>query len=123
MPTRTRQTPKRSPLCRRTTGLVAGLVAVVGASGSATVGSHRGDPESASSVDEEWVEIIYGAGTRVDVAVFKPEAYSDSGNHPLILALPWGGGTPDLTLGMVDAYWKREASRREYVVVAPSTGR
>ena len=97
-----------------------GLVAVVGASGSATVGSHRGDPESAGSVDYEWVEIIYGGGTRVDVAVFKPEAYSDWGNHPLILALPWGGGTPDLTLGMVDAYWNREAARRGYVVVAPS---
>ena len=120
MPTRARQSLKRSPLRRRTTGLVTGLVAVVGASGSATVGSHRGDPGSAGSVNYEWVEIIYGGGTRVDVAVFKPEAYSDWGNHPLILALPWGAGTPDLTLGMVDAYWNREASRRGYVVVAPS---
>ena len=31
-----------------------------------------------------------------------------------------GGGTPDLALGMVDAYWNREAPRRGYVVIAPS---
>ena len=120
MPTRARQTPKRSPIRHRTTGLLAGLLAVVGATGSVTVGPHSGDPESPSPVDYEWVQITYGGGTGVDVAVFKPEGYSDSGNHPLILALPWGGGTPDLTLGMVDAYWNREASRRGYVVVAPS---
>ena len=34
--------------------------------------------------------------------------------------LPWGGGTPDLTLGMVDAYWSQEADWRGYVVIAPS---
>ena len=78
------------------------------------------DYESAQAADFEWVEVTYGAETRVDVAVFKPESYSDSGSHPLILALPWGGGTPDLALGMVDAYWNREAPRRGYVVIAPS---
>jgi len=66
------------------------------------------------------VEVVYGSETRVDVAVFKPESYSDSGSHPLILALPWGAGTPGLALGMVDAYWNREAPRRGYVVIAPA---
>ena len=66
------------------------------------------------------MEVVYGASTRVEVAVFKPESYSASGSHPLILALPWGGGTPELALGMVDAYWNREASRRGYIVIAPS---
>ena len=50
------------------------------------------DYESAQAADFEWVEVTYGAETRVDVAVFKPESYSDSGSHPLILALPWGVG-------------------------------
>ena len=104
----------------RSSALVAGLLAVVGASGSSSDTPSGADTESATSADFEWVEVTYGAGTRVDVAVFKPEGYSDSGSHPLILALPWGGGTPELTLGMVDAYWNREASRRGYVVIAPS---
>lgn len=99
--------------------LVAGLLAVAGASGSSS-GTPPGAAESATWADLEWVEVTYGSGTQVDVAVFKPESYSDSGSHPLILALPWGRGTPELTLGMVDAYWGREASRRGYIVIAPS---
>jgi poly(3-hydroxybutyrate) depolymerase len=83
-------------------------------------GSFGADTESTQQAVYEWVSVTYGTGIEVDVAVFKPETYSDSGNHPLILALPWGRGTPDLTLGMVDAYWSREASRWGYVVVAPS---
>ena len=104
----------------RTSALVAGLLAVAGASGGrpgSLPGTHI---EPAQSTDFEWVEVTYGAGTRVEVAVFKPEGYSNSANHPLILALPWGRGTPGLTLGMVDAYWSREASRRGYIVIAPS---
>ena len=80
----------------------------------------RADYESAQAADFEWVEVTYGAETRVDVAVFKPESYSDSGSHPLILALPWGGGTPDLARGMFDAYWNREAPRCGYGVIAPA---
>ena len=111
---------RRGSCWHRTTGVVAGFLAIVGASGSATGSPYPGDPESAGSADYEWVEVTYGGGAQVDVAVFKPEDYSDSGNHPLILALPWGRGTPELALGMVDAYWSREASRRGYVVIAPS---
>jgi predicted peptidase len=104
--------------------LVAGLVvdppAVLGATGTFPDPGPDTEIARGAPADFEWVEITYGTGRRVEVAVFKPEGYSDSGNHPLILALPWGRGTPDLTLGMVDAYWNREASRRGYVVVAPS---
>ena len=108
----------------RTTAFLAGLLTIAGASGSSTPISRdtfiTTDGWSAQSAQYEWVTVTYGSGTTVDVAVFKPEGYSDSGNHALILALPWGGGTPGLALGMVDAYWNREASRRGYVVVAPS---
>ncbi|MCH7857277.1 MAG: prolyl oligopeptidase family serine peptidase [Gemmatimonadetes bacterium] len=124
MPTRTRQTPRRILFGAATSAVVAGLLAVAGASGSSSSsfsgGPSGADYEPAQSADFEWVEVTYGAGTRVDVAVFKPESYSDSGRHPLILALPWGGGTPELALGMVDAYWNREAPLRGYVVIAPA---
>ena len=124
VPTRTRQTPRRILFGAATSAVVAGLLAVAGASGSSSSGFSGGPPaadyEPAQPADFEWVEVTYGAGTRVDVAVFKPESYSDSGRHPLILALPWGGGTPELALGMVDAYWNREAPLRGYVVIAPS---
>jgi len=76
--------------------------------------------EPAQQADYEWVDITSRSGTTVEVAVFKPEAYSDVVSHPVILALPWGRGTPGLALGMVDAYWNGEASRRGYVVLAPS---
>ena len=109
MSTRTR--PLRSVAFGwRSTAVVACLLAIAGASGN----------KLAQQAAYEWVEITYGSGTTVEVAVFKPEGYSDSGNHPVILALPWGAGTPGLALGMVDAYWNREASRRGYVVLAPS---
>ena len=107
-----------------TTAIIAGLLATAGASGSSTpsspIGSFGIDAESAQQAGYEWVAVTYGAGVEVEVAVFKPGNYSDSGNHPLILALPWGGGTPSLTLSMVATYWYREASRRGYVVIAPS---
>ncbi|MCH7892148.1 MAG: prolyl oligopeptidase family serine peptidase, partial [Gemmatimonadetes bacterium] len=130
MPNSTTHPPARNDLGWRRIVFVAGLLAMAGASsgasprspgGSRSPGSSLGTAlESAQQADYEWVSITYGNGIEVDVAIFKPENYSDSGNHPLILALPWGRGTPDLTLGMVDAYWNREASRRGYVVVAPS---
>ncbi len=121
---RNQQAPKRSVPWGRTVSLVAslvaGLVVLSGASGGHDDIHAGSDPDLATSPAYEWVEITYGDGIRVEVAIFKPQNYSDSGNHPLILALPWGGGTPALALGMVDAYWNREASRRGYLVVAPS---
>ena len=104
----------------RTLALSASFVAVLGASGVSSVGPSGARWAPPSLPDVEWVQITYGAETSVDVAVFRPEGYADSGSHPLILALPWGGGTPGLVLGMVDAYWSVEASRRGYIVVSPS---
>ncbi len=111
----THSPPSRSAFAWRGAALAVGLLTLAGANGSSMQ-----DIESPQQAGYEWVSITYGTGIEVGVAVFKPDGYSDSGNHPLILALPWGRGTPGLTLGMVDAYWNREASRRGYVVVAPS---
>ena len=66
--------------------------------------------------DVEWVTIQYAGGS-IPVAILKPDGYSDTGTHPVIFALPWGAGTPDLALGMVDAYWSVEAPRRGYIVI------
>ena len=98
--------------------LVVGLLAIIGAAGvpADSPSGTRGEPAGRAEV--EWVQITYGDETRVDVAVFRPEGYSDSGSHPLILALPWGAGTPGLVVGMVDAYWNAEASRHD----TPSSG-
>lgn len=120
MPTRTQPMPGGSSFGGRTAVQVAVSLAVAGAFAASSVSLSGIDDGGAESADFEWVRVTYGAGTQVDVAVFKPEGYSDSGSHPLILALPWGGGTPELTVGMVDAYWSSEASRRGYVVVAPA---
>ena len=100
--------------------LLVGLLAIIGAAGAPadSPSGTRGEP--AGRADVEWVQITYGDEIRIDVAVFRPEGYSDSGSHPLLLALPWGAGTPGLVLGMVDAYWNAEASRRGYIVVSPS---
>lgn len=135
MPTPIQPTARRIFFSEGTAVLLALFVAVVGlfaASSASLSGVSRSGArlpvvalfglgkEGARPADFEWVRVTYGAGTQVNVAVFTPEGYSDSGSHPLILALPWGAGTRDLTLGMVDAYWNREASRRGYVVIAPA---
>lgn len=70
--------------------------------------------------DLELITLEYGEGTAVTVAIVRPEVYSETGSHPVILALPWGGGTTDLALGMIDAYWDAEASARGYIVVSPA---
>jgi len=70
--------------------------------------------------DVQWVTLVHGAGNEVPVAIVKPENYSETGRHPVILALPWGQGTPDLALGMIDAYWGTEAPNRGYVVISPA---
>lgn len=68
----------------------------------------------------EWISLTYGASTPAPVAIVRPANYSETGNHPVILALPWGAGTPDLVIGMIDAYWGTEALNRGYVVVSPA---
>lgn len=68
----------------------------------------------------EWSQLAYGDGIQVPVALVRPNQYSDTGRHPVVLALPWGGGTPDLVLGMLDSYWSVEAPQRGYLVVSPA---
>jgi hypothetical protein len=70
--------------------------------------------------DVDLITLTYGAGIPVTVAIVRPDGYSDTGSHPLVLALPWGQGTTNLALGMIDAYWDAEASARGYIVVSPA---
>ncbi len=85
-----------------------------------TSGSNSVTPPPGQLPDVQWVDVTYGAGIDVPVAVVRPDNYSDSGHHPVILALPWGQGTRDLALGMIDAYWGDEASIRGYIVISPA---
>jgi predicted peptidase len=66
----------------------------------------------------EWARVSYGQN-QVNVAVLRPDGYSPTGNHPVVVALPWGSGTADLVLGLVATYWSEEAPARGYIVVAP----
>ena len=105
----------RPLLTGRTTVVVVGFLAWTTAFGNTFFGG--GEPQA---VGFEWVKVTYDRGTAVDVAILKPKNYSDSRNHPLILTLPWGRGTPALALGMIDAYWDVEALERGYVIVSPA---
>lgn len=69
--------------------------------------------------EAEWVRVSYGAGKTVDVFVIRPVGYVDGVAYPVVVALPWGGGTADLVLSLVDRYWDTEAPARGYIVVAP----
>ena len=114
MPNDARVHRSRALFPRPTTLAVAGLLACAACGNTPT-----GDEEAQTS-GFEWVQVTYGGGIAIDVAVLTPEDYSASGSHPLIVALPWGGGTASLALGMVDAYWDTEALARGYVVVSPA---
>ncbi len=59
------------------------------------------------------------SGGVINVALVEPSGGAGSGPHPVVLALPWGGGTADLVLGLVQTYWDAEAPSRGYYVVAP----
>ena len=66
----------------------------------------------------EWHEVASPLGT-INVALVRPDPGS-TGPHPVIFALPWGGGTPDLVVSLVSSYWDTAAPARGYYVVAPS---
>jgi poly(3-hydroxybutyrate) depolymerase len=66
----------------------------------------------------EWEAVSWNGGT-TNVAIVRPSDGSP-GPHPVIFALPWGGGTEDLVLGFVSTYWNSEAPSRGYYVVAPA---
>lgn len=83
-------------------------------------GAGSGVTPTPAESDVELITVTYGENTSVTVAIVRPESYSETGSHPVILALPWGQGTTDLALGMIDAYWSAEASARGYIVVSPA---
>ena len=65
----------------------------------------------------EWNEIAWSGGA-LDVALVRPSA-GTVGPHPVVFALPWGGGTADLVETFVRSYWLTEPSARGYYVVSP----
>ena len=93
MPNDARVHRSRALFPRPTTLAVAGLLACAACGNTPT-----GDEEAQTS-GFEWVQVTYGGGIAIDVAVLTPEDYAASGSHPLIVALPWGGGTASLALG------------------------
>ncbi len=58
----------------------------------------------------------YGEGQAVNILIILP-AETPSGPAPVIFALPWGGGTADLVVGLLRSYWDVEAPARGYIVV------
>jgi poly(3-hydroxybutyrate) depolymerase len=66
----------------------------------------------------EWHQVESSLGT-VQVALVRP-AEGTTGPHPVVFALPWGGGTWDLALSLVERYWIHEAPARGYYVVSPA---
>lgn len=75
------------------------------------------DPQT-QIANVEWQQVQWSGGT-LRVALIRPEADAGDGPYPVVIALPWGGGTADLVLGLVDTYWSREAPARGYYVVSP----
>jgi dienelactone hydrolase len=101
--------------CRLRRSALVGLAAT-----ALSCGASESTGPAPQVLDGEWIRLTYGAGIPVDVAVVRPSGYSPTGQHPLILALPWGSGSPDLVLGMIDAYWDDEALARGFLVVSPA---
>ncbi len=69
----------------------------------------------------EWHRIPWSGGV-LDVAVVPPVPPVGAGSTPapLILALPWGSGSPELVESFVRSYWLSEPAARGYWVVAPA---
>lgn len=66
----------------------------------------------------EWSTVPWSGGS-LNVALVRPAAGATSSPHPVLLALPWGGGTADLVETFVASYWLTEPATRGYYVVAP----
>ena len=64
-----------------------------------------------------WYDVTGAEGTTVRVAVLRPPD-AGGGPHPVIFALPWGGGTEDLVLSFLSSYWADEPAQRGYYVVS-----
>ncbi len=66
----------------------------------------------------EWFQLSWPGGV-TDVGLVRPDA-GTLAPHPVLLALPWGAGTPDLVYSFIDAYWAVEPPSRGYYVVSPA---
>jgi len=66
----------------------------------------------------EWFQLDW-AGQRTDVGLVRPDEGTPA-PHPVLVALPWGAGTPDLVYSFLDSYWAVEPPSRGYYVVSPS---
>ena len=62
-------------------------------------------------------QVGYGQDQTVNIFLILPDQPSPTGASPVILAFPWGDGTPDLVLSLLASYWDREAPARGYFVV------
>ena len=66
----------------------------------------------------EWVRLSWSGGV-TDVGLVRPDE-GTAAPHPVLVALPWGAGTPDLVYSFLDAYWAVEPPSRGYYVVSPA---
>ena len=85
-------------------------------------GCGGGDDDLAGVLDDlsrlEWWPADWRNGV-VDVALVHPDAGAGPGPHPVIFALPWGGGSVNEVMEMVFTYWFDSAPQRGYYIVSP----
>lgn len=78
-------------------------------------GATRPDSREVRQVD--WHPVEWSGGT-TSLAVLAPQEVG-GGAHPVVFALPWGSGSANLVMSLLEAYWSHEPGRRGYYVVAP----
>ncbi len=66
----------------------------------------------------EWHTVDVPGGS-VQVALVRP-VEEGTRDHPVVFALPWGAGTPELTAAFVRRYWHLQPRSRGFYVVAPA---
>lgn len=88
---------------------IAGVLCACGSGGPSTPSGQR---------ELEWAQLSWGGGV-TDVGLVRPDA-GTAAPHPVLVALPWGAGTPDLVYSFLDAYWAVEPPSRGYYVVSPA---
>lgn len=66
----------------------------------------------------EWWPVPWRGGV-VDVALVAPDPGAAPAPHPVIIALPWGGGSVGEVMEMLFAYWIDQAPPRGYYVLSP----
>jgi len=79
---------------------------------------HGGPSTPTAQRELEWVQLSW-AGRATDVGLVRPDA-GTAAPHAVLVALPWGAGTPDLVYSFLDAYWAVEPPSRGYYVVSPA---